>query len=87
MVCCALLSHAELRAAHSPDSDNSTIQTQSTYESASGLHMMRLMISTAALTPLPVKSVSMCPSPPGLWVKERDRKRGREGMKGIRGSN
>jgi hypothetical protein len=31
------------------------------------------MISTAALTPLPVKSVSTCPSPPGLLVRDRER--------------
>jgi hypothetical protein len=57
---------------------------------------MRLMISTAALTPLPVKSVSTCPSPPGLLERDREgegkkvlgekeqRRGGREGRKGVR---
>ena len=30
------------------------------------LHIMCRIISEAALTPLPVKSVSTCPRPPGL---------------------
>lgn len=64
------------------------IQMDATYREyaqipASGLHMIRLMISTATLTPLPVKSVSMCPSPPGLKARQEryERERRKEGEK------